>query len=309
MAITGTLNNNGIVDILQLIALQNSSGTIIARRGYDRVAVYFKDGSIIRGEADGLLLFQPIGQILLRARAVTPEALSTAVSQQRTDTRRLGEILVEMGDIQEDAPSRIERKRIWDSMFIIMGWSSGTYSLEYSPTSEVDSGCKVRIDHVLMESHQWNDQWPRISRALRLLPERFMRAPDCRTAAHQLGDSMTEDLRYVLGLIDGASSLDDVLDRSLDGMFGTYASLLTLFKLGLLIGCENRRPSTPPPMKAAPRPVAPRPTGIEDAFDSIWEDSDPSIAGDFDPSKALDSDEWRSSRTKKAALNNLKEQR
>ena len=167
MPIEGPLRELGIHDVFQLLDLsrktgalrvvvgaarQRGHGVLRRRRGGVRVAsAATRTGSAtccVRGgkisEAD-----------LARARAV----------QQKGDTRRLGEILLEQGPSRAKELERQLRLQIEEVVFELMSWREGYFSFEERAIDDAPGDASVRIstESLLMEGARRIDEWSRIA--------------------------------------------------------------------------------------------------------------------------------------------------
>ncbi|MFL5396325.1 MAG: DUF4388 domain-containing protein, partial [Myxococcales bacterium] len=67
MALSGTLKDFGIADILQLIGHQTKTGRLMLKTGNDEVEVYFIDGKVVFASEKARDSKDLLGSLLLRA--------------------------------------------------------------------------------------------------------------------------------------------------------------------------------------------------------------------------------------------------
>src|SRR5256884_9851307 len=85
MALSGTLKDFGIADILQLIGHQTKTGRLTLKTGADEVEVFFVDGNVVFASEKARDSRDLLGSLLLRAELVSKERLDEALAiQQRT---------------------------------------------------------------------------------------------------------------------------------------------------------------------------------------------------------------------------------
>src|SRR2546423_8242909 len=95
MALSGTLKDFGIADILQLIGHQTKTGRLTLKTGGDEVEVYFIDGNVVFASEKARDSKDLLGSLLLRAELLSKERLDDALSTQQRTLKRLGDILLE----------------------------------------------------------------------------------------------------------------------------------------------------------------------------------------------------------------------
>ena len=120
MALTGTLKDFGIAEILQLIGQQSKSGVLHLKARADEIHVVMWHGSVVSAEYAGRKARDKLGNMLVRADLITDAQLEEALSVQKRTLRRLGDILVELGrrrmvggqeDMIEDTAMTMARER------------------------------------------------------------------------------------------------------------------------------------------------------------------------------------------------------
>src|SRR5690606_21537561 len=103
MAIEGPLKELSIQDVLQMLDLAHKTGVLTVRsdRWNDEAIIHFAKGTIIiavRRRSTSRLY-----QLLIRAGRLTQRDLVSALEFERANPpRRLAEVLLEMGSIDED---------------------------------------------------------------------------------------------------------------------------------------------------------------------------------------------------------------
>src|SRR5438128_8953979 len=101
MALSGTLKDFGIADILQLIGQQQKSGKLRLESGEEQVEVIFASGNVVFASEKKRDKVNLLGSLLLRAEMITAEQLEEALQHQQRTLKRLGDILIGLGFISE----------------------------------------------------------------------------------------------------------------------------------------------------------------------------------------------------------------
>jgi tetratricopeptide (TPR) repeat protein len=101
---------------------------------------------------------------MIRAGKLTQRELDSALDLQRRDpTRRLAEILLEMGSITEEELERQLRFQMEETIYEVMAWDEGYFKFE--ERAEIASNrllARVRVESLLMEGARRIDEWTRL---------------------------------------------------------------------------------------------------------------------------------------------------
>src|SRR3954447_636195 len=101
MALSGTLKDFGIADILQLIGHQTKTGRLMLKSGNEEVEVFFVDGNVVFASDKARNSKNLLGTLLLRAEMLSSDQLDEALGIQQRTLKRLGDILTEMGAVTQ----------------------------------------------------------------------------------------------------------------------------------------------------------------------------------------------------------------
>src|SRR5438270_11977680 len=108
MALSGTLKDFGIADILQLIGQQTKTGVLKLEGAHEqRVEITFANGNVVFASEKRRDKSNLLGNLLLRAEMISEEQLEEALQEQQRSLRRLGDILVSHALISEMQPSQL----------------------------------------------------------------------------------------------------------------------------------------------------------------------------------------------------------
>src|SRR5947209_15142826 len=105
MALSGTLKDFGIADILQLIGHQTKTGTLVLKSGNDEVDVLFVDGTVVFATQKARNKADLLGSLLLRAADNSEDTAQGAErAAQRSEARRRGARAQELRGDAEAVP-------------------------------------------------------------------------------------------------------------------------------------------------------------------------------------------------------------
>src|SRR3954447_4046476 len=165
MALEGPLKELHIQDVFQLLELGRKSGVLRVTSELRQAAatISFDRGGVVAaslGSDD-----QPIGSRLVRLGKITPEELGGGPPPQKTgDSRRLGDILVDLGAIGRRQLERQLKGQVEDTVFELLGWTEGYFRFEEGAPGHaaVESPVRFPTEALLMEAARRLDEWSRI---------------------------------------------------------------------------------------------------------------------------------------------------
>jgi hypothetical protein len=254
VALEGTLRDFSLADIFQLIGLQRKTGVLTLRAPEDVVTVSFLDGKVVGADSLNKRLEDRLGQVLLKTGAVTQEELDAALRLQMETLERMGRILLRSAIISREELRRALEQQVLQIIYRVFRWNDGDYhfSQETSIDYDVELITPIGAESILMEGARMLDEWPIIEKRI---PRRsIVFIPDVPVAQLQvvresdldelpaldhdsqpaakpapLGrKSVTPVESDVLTLVDGVSTVDDIVHRSPHGEFETCKALYTL---------------------------------------------------------------------------------
>lgn len=256
MALKGTLKDFGIADILQLIAQQQKTGTLVVTNKDQEVRIGFRDGSIVTTESTTRRKKDLIGEMLVRAELITPAELEKALEQQKRTLMRLGDVLVQNRALTAETFKRVVQRQSTETLYRLFHWKTGSYSFETEEVETFEDGMTpLRADGVLLEGFRILDEWPAVRKAIPSdeltfslaeplpppTPKKESAEEDDFDSAFGGDDSpraefnsVGEPERRVHSLISPDRNVARLVDLSLLGEFETCKALTNLVKLGHL---------------------------------------------------------------------------
>ena len=166
MAIEGPLRDLGIHDVFQLLDLGRKSGTLTVSSELrnNQGQVWFEQGHVVYASIQSNP--NPLGGMLVRSGRVAEGdvALARAMQSERGDTRRLGEILVDIGALTLRELNEQVRRQVEAVVFELLSWDEGYFRFEEEALGTIAAEATVRIptESVLMEAARQIDEWSRI---------------------------------------------------------------------------------------------------------------------------------------------------
>ncbi len=149
MDLRGNLAVFGPISVLQLINLEQTTGELTFESGGNTARLYFEQGSVTYAEiADRKM---KLGEYLLDQRLISQDALDRALDAQGL-RRRLGTVLVEMGEIDADTLRGAIEEQIKEVVYEVVRWRVGRFRFASGrkPNSQ-DVFIDIPLDHLILE--------------------------------------------------------------------------------------------------------------------------------------------------------------
>jgi Domain of unknown function (DUF4388) len=260
MALEGTIKDFGLADILQLIGIQRKTGILTLEGEDDTVTIKFLDGQVVGADTLQRNLEDLLGSVLVRTGRITDAQLQEALRIQKSTLQRLGYILVKQRFISQEDLVDALRIQVTQIVYRLFRWKNGKYQFAAMDHVEYDSEHfqPLSAETILMEGARMIDEWPIIERRIRSASLMFRKteagaALDVPvtslletdidfgfdgTAAGGGGDpeeiTLSAEERDVLHMVDGASTVQDLVDTSPLGEFDVYRILYDLVSRNLI---------------------------------------------------------------------------
>lgn len=208
MALTGTLKDFGIAEILQLIGQQAKSGVLHLKGKSEEIHILWADGNVVRAEHAGRKAREKLGSLLVRAGLLSEEQLALALETQQRTLRRLGHVLVELRMVSRDDLREMTALQTTETVYKLFHWKSGTYEFEPGTVDwDRETVTPLRAESVLMEGFRQVDEWPMIRRKITSAAMTFERLKEMEPARPRRTATLTGDLKLDAGPgddVDGA---------------------------------------------------------------------------------------------------------
>jgi hypothetical protein len=245
MALSGTLKDFGIADILQLIGHQTKTGRLTLKTGQAEVEVSFKDGTVIFASDKARNSKDLLGSLLVRAELLTQEQLDQALNTQQRTLKRLGDILAESGVVPSAQLSQMMRLQTTETLYKLFGWKNGSYEFSQEEVDPARGAFEpIRAESVLLEGFRRMDEWPALKKKLPWTDATFesLKPLDGATAGADgaQDDGHGEDgqpgarHKLVYTLAGAGRTVEQVADASRLGEFEAVKALNELVEWGYL---------------------------------------------------------------------------
>jgi hypothetical protein len=248
MALRGTLKDFGIADILQLIAQQQKSGTLILKAQDAEVCLGFKDGNIVKVESAFKKKKDLLGNLLVSAEIITQQQLDQALEMQKRTLQRIGDVLVANRAVDEEKLDQMRQLQATETLYKLFTWKSGHYEFEPGQVElDAEPIAPLRAESVLMEGFRMVDEWPLIRKRITSYEVTFERLKDiplpsgAEPNSGGLDDPLAGELqnlgqeeRALFGLVAPNRDVRKLIDLSCLGEFEACKALCKLVNLEYL---------------------------------------------------------------------------
>jgi tetratricopeptide (TPR) repeat protein len=243
MPIKGSLQEAGLAEVCQLLSMGQKTGCLSVTDRSRFGQIFFDRGRI----TFATIINRPdrLGDLLLRGGAITLAQLKEAVAAQAdAPDRRLGQLLVDLGYVEEDTLGRYIVRQIHEAVYHLFTWNRGSFYFEGGKTP--GSGeilISASSESLLLEGARRVDEWSVIESLIPSLDLVF--APDRAPGERE---ELTPDQQDVLPLLDGQRTVKDVAAVGGISEFDTAKALYRLVRAGLArqVGRRERDESAEP---------------------------------------------------------------
>jgi hypothetical protein len=248
MALSGSLREFSLSEILQLLSSQRKTGALRLTRGNESRVVYLLEGRIAAARDRGYTREDPLARFLKRIHRLSDEQLRGIESIHAESNRDLVDLLLNGRYLEREEMSVLYERMVLDVLHDILSWEDGTYS--FSNVSPPESALSVSLstESMLMEAVRRQDELRRYRQKLTdpglILGLKELPDPDA---------PLTEEEKELFGLVDGRRTLGELVVESPFTDFEAYEALFRLVDAGWIeIGGRRAREDDPAEPVAAP---------------------------------------------------------
>jgi Domain of unknown function (DUF4388) len=137
MAISGSLKDVSVADVMQFIHLGRRTGTLLLARGVERAMIGFHGGRLVSAQAPGT---PKLGDLLISSGSIDGPTLDRAVRAQplERERRSLGQLLVASGAIDAEGLRQVIAQQIEQAVSEVMVWDAGTFEFAIDDLRPID---------------------------------------------------------------------------------------------------------------------------------------------------------------------------
>jgi len=236
VALQSNVKDFSLADMFRLLAAGHKTGTLYLECPPAEARICFDSGRIFFATSNRNSA--PLGQRLVQERFITEKQLRQALGLQKIQrkekaSRRLGQILVDEGYLEESVLQAFVRDQVADTLFELLRWEDGTLRFEPDDILEdEDIGLSVSVETVILDASRRLDQWECVKETVPVEGARFLMAaaPRDRTSEIKL---KPEEWALLRCLHDGRD-LSELVAASGISEFDAAMTLHGLISAGLV---------------------------------------------------------------------------
>lgn len=226
----GTLDDFTLPDIFRLMSLAKKTGRMDVSRGAGEGRVFFDGGDVYYAESS--LSREPLGQKLIRARALTESQLNKALDTHAQTGKRVGDIMMESGMVTSEQIEAAVAQQIEDAVFDLLRWDLGEFTWEAGAMLEVEVPISVSVENLIMEASRRLDELDVIQRRIPGEYAVLTMAPAPPEGAAEI--NITPEEWRALVLVDGSRTVGEIGRMIGKDDFETMKILYGLLSAGLV---------------------------------------------------------------------------
>src|SRR5205823_644139 len=189
-----------------------------------------------------------LGNLLLRADLLSKEQLDEALSVQQRTLKRLGDILVEGGQVTQPQLAQMMRLQTTETLYKLFSWKNGSYEFSQEDVDPAKSTFDpIRAESVLLEGFRRMDEWPALRKKVPWTEATFESQKDLDTRDLPSIDDgglgldggegegkPTERHKLIYKLAVGGKDVQHLVDASRIGEFEALKAINDLIEWGFL---------------------------------------------------------------------------
>ena len=241
MSFSGTFEDLSFSEVLQLLHLEQKSGTLLVWNAWDGKMLIFKEGNVLF--AGSMDKDEKLGDILVSSKVISELQLREALRIQRETrtSKRIGDILKEKYAISEEDIRKGLVGYMSESVFSIFSWDEGEFKFSnemVKKEEQIPFPLNISVENIIMEGSRRIDETEKI---LKEIPHKnFILKLNVELEGIE-NINLNPDEWKVLSLVDDQKDINDI--RLFTG-FTDFELLKIIFSLknAHIIVLEEKKP-------------------------------------------------------------------
>ncbi len=254
MALSGSLREFALSEILQLLSSQRKTGSLRLTRGSESSVLYLLEGRIAAVRDRGMSGEDPLVRFLRRIHRLSGEQMQGISSIHAESGRDLLDLLLNGRYIDREELAVLYERMVLDVLHDVLGWEDGVYSFSNVSPPESVLAVSLSTESMLMEAVRRTDEMRRYRATLSdpglVLGLRELPDPDA---------ALSEEEKDLFGLVDGRHTLGELVAQSSLTDYEAYEALFRLVEAGWIEIQGRREPeeASPADLHTARRVLGP----------------------------------------------------
>jgi tetratricopeptide (TPR) repeat protein len=245
MGIEGKLEEIGLADICQLLAMGRKTGRLSVTDRSNFGYVYFEDGLVVH--ATVLNRRDRLGEFLVRNGAVERDALASARERARgAPGTHYARILSEDGAVSSEELETYARIEVEEAVYHLFAWEEGSFQFlsGESPDDSIPARVAIPAENLLLEGARRVDEWTQIRKEIPSLDLVYALETDPRD---QEGTELSPQQERVLRFLDGRRSVSGIVGESGMVEFDVARAVFEMAKEGWVVRMGSGDPEVRDP--------------------------------------------------------------
>jgi hypothetical protein len=243
MALSGSLREFALSEILSLLSSQRKTGSLRLTRGTETSVIYLLEGRVAAVRDRGMGSDDPMARFLRRIHRLSDEQMRGVASIHAESGRDLVDLLLNGRYIEREELSMLYERMVLDVLHDVLVWDDGIYSFSNVTPPETVLPVSLSTESMLMEAVRRTDEMrryklkltdPGLVLGLRELPD-----PDA---------ALSEEEKELFGLVDGRRTLGELVAEASLTDYEAYEALYRLVEAGWIELQGRRAPEEPAPL-------------------------------------------------------------
>ena len=223
MALSGSLREFSLSEILQLLSSQRKTGCLRVTRGAEARVIYLLEGRVAAVRDRGMGADDPLAGFLRRIHRLSEEQMRGISSIHAESGRDLVDLLLNGRYLEREELGMLYERLVLDVLHEIISWDDGVYSFANGNPPESVLPVSLSTESMLMEAVRRTDEMRRYQGTLHdpglVLGLKELPDPDA---------ALSEEEKELFGLVDGRRTLGELIAEA---PLNEYEALEALFRL------------------------------------------------------------------------------
>ncbi len=203
MSIAGNLKTMEFAELLQFLARNRKTGTLVIDDGRVEKRIFFEKGKIISTASSDPKEY--LGHFLVAHGYISEDELAQVMELQRKKKTLLGKILVTIGVVQEADLEHMLVFKAEESVYDVFSWAEGEFHFVDDELPDMPMvPMELEVTRLVLHGVQRQDEWARIRK---LIPS--AQAVPVTVAKLEIPED-DDRARRILELIDDDHSIEDI---------------------------------------------------------------------------------------------------
>jgi hypothetical protein len=253
MALSGSLREFSLSEILQLLSSQRKTGSLRLTRGAEARVIYLLEGRIAAVRDRGMGSDDPLASFLRRIHRLSEEQMRGVSSIHAESGRDLVDLLLNGRYIEREELTMLYERLVLDVLHEVISWDDGVYSFANGNPPESALPVSLSTESMLMEAVRRTDEMRRYQTTLS--------DPSLVLGLKELPDPdapLSEEEKELFGLVDGRRTLGELVAEAPLNEYEALEALFRLVEAGWIEiqGRRAREEAAPVDMTATRRSLA-----------------------------------------------------